>query len=177
MWMTPKSSLNSNSDIVLPMAKKFWQNKTSYFLNFMMSGFSLQYIFPDSGGFRVYFSSSLLTTLKLFTQFQAWQGYQDLYLNTTFLQVSTLAKLMNPNYNPSTQDPLLLSQITQVLYFEWSLANNYSTLDSVRRHYNRSYNPMTITEASAAYSFINWANFLDQLLVFAPQEVPCPSVD
>uniref|UniRef100_A0A914D6J2 Uncharacterized protein n=1 Tax=Acrobeloides nanus TaxID=290746 RepID=A0A914D6J2_9BILA len=128
---------------------------------------------PDTApGYALYVDQSTLGEDNTYYQKPvAWQDYQPLYINTTFLQVSTLAKLMNPNYNPSIQDPLLRNQITQALYFEWSLANNYSTLDSVRRHYNRSYNPMTILEASAAYPFINWANFLDQLLVFAPPEV------
>ncbi|GMR52156.1 hypothetical protein PMAYCL1PPCAC_22351, partial [Pristionchus mayeri] len=51
-----------------------------------------------------------------------------------------------------------------VAQFDYDLATKYSTDETTRRQYERSYNPKTITDLQALAPFLNWNTFLSKAL-------------
>ncbi|CAJ0937111.1 unnamed protein product, partial [Mesorhabditis belari] len=88
---------------------------------------------------------------------KAWDLIRSNYVATVQKNLQKVAAAMNMNaLNPTK----LKSDAEALVDFEFNLATQYSTDDTTRRKYQRSYNPMTRTNATTAYSFIDWRTFL-----------------
>lgn len=48
--------------------------------------------------------------------------------------------------------------------FDYDLATKYSTDDTTRRQYARSYNPMTVDGLQKLAPFLDWKTFFDKVM-------------
>uniref|UniRef100_A0A7E4UZ13 Neprilysin n=1 Tax=Panagrellus redivivus TaxID=6233 RepID=A0A7E4UZ13_PANRE len=115
----------------------------------------------------LYFDQSSLTMPWTYYIGDTWTHFENsLYnsINTTF---SAYADLVGVNLDSTT----LGNAITDIVQFEYLLANSYMTDDKTRWQNARSYNPTTIAEFNAAYNNFDVNEYLTDYVVGASDEV------
>ncbi|KHJ86451.1 hypothetical protein OESDEN_13803 [Oesophagostomum dentatum] len=82
--------------------------------------------------------------------------------------VGTMNVLASTQKMLLNQDTLLQDAL-DIVAFDHLLALSYSTDDDTRRQFDRSYNPMTISQLSATYPNISWHTFVPEATGAAQQ--------
>ena len=87
---------------------------------------------------------------------KAWGTYQG------YLQRSVIGTMNDyaATQNRKLDQTQLQQDAIDIVNFDYALAMNFSTDDTTRRNFLRSYNPMTIGELQAKYGFLFWHEFI-----------------
>uniref|UniRef100_A0A0K0DLB5 Peptidase_M13 domain-containing protein n=1 Tax=Angiostrongylus cantonensis TaxID=6313 RepID=A0A0K0DLB5_ANGCA len=88
-----------------------------------------------------------------------------------FQRIVSTMSLLAKTQNIKLDFPTLLADAKAIVEFDHLLATTYSTDDTTRRHYDRSYNPMTIDKLSKTYSNISWTTFVSMATIKAQNVV------
>ncbi|VDM57962.1 unnamed protein product [Angiostrongylus costaricensis] len=114
---------------------------------------------PHGWNGYTYFIDQPTTLLPYSYHVKAWDFFQRQLFQRIVSTMSLLAKTQNIKLD----FPTLLSDAKAIVEFDHLLATTYSTDDTTRRHYDRSYNPMTIDKLSKTYSNISWTTFVSMV--------------
>uniref|UniRef100_A0A1I7X7K4 PHM7_cyt domain-containing protein n=1 Tax=Heterorhabditis bacteriophora TaxID=37862 RepID=A0A1I7X7K4_HETBA len=79
---------------------------------------------------------------------------------------SNMRKLAK-SQNITLDETQLLEDARDIALFDYYLASTFSTDDTTRRKYERSYNLMTINTLKAKYNIIDWPIFIEEVLFFS----------
>ncbi|CAJ0574538.1 unnamed protein product, partial [Mesorhabditis spiculigera] len=99
---------------------------------------------------------------------KAYDLFHDTFVNTIKANLRALAKVMNM---PALNENKLDSDAKAMVDFEHQLILAYSTDDTTRRQYKRSYNPVTRNNVTAMFPFIDWRTFLAHTIAPAGADV------
>ncbi|VDM43568.1 unnamed protein product [Toxocara canis] len=105
----------------------------------------------------LYYSKSYYSTV-------AWPSTYKLYKQNTIDLFNHFATLKQVILDQSR----LSQDVDALLDFERTLALQYSTGETERRQYKRSYNPYTVASASASFPFIDFATYFESLATSYP---------
>uniref|UniRef100_A0A915AZ76 Uncharacterized protein n=1 Tax=Parascaris univalens TaxID=6257 RepID=A0A915AZ76_PARUN len=125
--------------------------------------------------YKFFFDQNTLYYSKTYYTQTAWNTIYRSYKTNTINLFNQFAALIKVTLDQIT----LSNDVDALLNFEKMLASSYSTSDTVRRRFKRSYNPYNISKASAQFTFIDFATYFANLAgdfeelakYFASQEV------
>uniref|UniRef100_A0A914WL01 Endothelin-converting enzyme 1 n=1 Tax=Plectus sambesii TaxID=2011161 RepID=A0A914WL01_9BILA len=117
--------------------------------------------------YYLYIDQSSLTYPNTYYQPGTWELFRDGFINQIKNTMTTLAQLKGVTLDTTT----LNNDATDIANLELTLALNFSTDDTTRRTFQRSYYPMTATQANTSYPFINWSVYLNQVSTKASSAV------
>ncbi|WKY06992.1 hypothetical protein Q1695_006852 [Nippostrongylus brasiliensis] len=112
-----------------------------------------------------YFIDQPSTLLPYTYHAKIWDQYQVLLNMSIISTMNTLATTQGLKLDQKK----LAADAWDIVQFDHLLAMTYSTDDSTRRQYDRSYNPMTLAQLRATYPKISWHTFLPESVLNAPQ--------
>ncbi|XGW29389.1 hypothetical protein V3C99_008868 [Haemonchus contortus] len=99
------------------------------------------------------------TTLLPYTyHVKAWDQYQNALLNSVIGNMNAYAKSQGVTLDQKT----LAADAASIVNLDHLLALTYSTDDTTRRQFDRSYNPMTIAQLTQTYPKISWHVFVPE---------------
>ncbi|KHN81628.1 Neprilysin-2 [Toxocara canis] len=115
--------------------------------------------------FTLFIDQNTLYYAKTYYTVEAWPTTVKTYKSDTidlFNQYATLLKVQ-------LDQNKLSSDVDKLLDLEVQLAQKYSTSDSIRRQYGRSWNPTSVTDATNKYRFINFEEYFAALAKNYPE--------
>uniref|UniRef100_A0A914XSZ6 Endothelin-converting enzyme 1 n=1 Tax=Plectus sambesii TaxID=2011161 RepID=A0A914XSZ6_9BILA len=124
------------------------------------SGVDTNWVDPQGAKpYFLYIDQSSLTYPNTYYQPGTWELFRNGFINEIKYIMTTLAQLNGATLDATT----LNNDATDIANLELTLALNFSTDDTTRRTFLRSYNPTNATQAQISYPFINWSVYLKQL--------------
>ncbi|KHJ93364.1 hypothetical protein OESDEN_06732 [Oesophagostomum dentatum] len=120
---------------------------------------------PHGSDGYAYFIDQPSTLLPYTYHVNAWDIYHQVMVNSIVGTMNVLASTQKMLLNQDT----LLQDALDIVAFDHLLALSYSTDDDTRRQFDRSYNPMTISQLSATYPNISWHTFVPEATGAAQQ--------
>ncbi|CAJ0601297.1 unnamed protein product [Cylicocyclus nassatus] len=118
---------------------------------------------PHGSNGYLYYLDQPTTLLPYTYHVNAWSLYQqsmvDSIVTTMDLLASTQKRLLDQGQ--------LLQDAKDIVAFDHLLALTYSTDDTTRRQFERSYNPMTIKQLSQTYGNISWHTYIPESIGIA----------
>ncbi|KAJ1362432.1 hypothetical protein KIN20_021970 [Parelaphostrongylus tenuis] len=118
---------------------------------------------PHGNNGYAFFIDQPSTLLPYTYHTKAW----DFFQNQLFARIVRTMLLLAKTQKIQLDMPTLVADAKEIVRFDHLLATKYSTDDTTRRNYTRSYNPMTIDELSKTYPSIDWHTFLLNALIKA----------
>ncbi|GMR52617.1 hypothetical protein PMAYCL1PPCAC_22812 [Pristionchus mayeri] len=91
-----------------------------------------------------------------------YNDYADLVVDEIFNEINAAAQLLNIKNVDQKQ---VKKDAEEVAQLDFDLATKYSTDDSTRRQYARSYNPYSVEGLQKMAPFIDWKTFFDKVFV------------
>uniref|UniRef100_F1KPL9 Neprilysin-1 n=1 Tax=Ascaris suum TaxID=6253 RepID=F1KPL9_ASCSU len=101
---------------------------------------------------------------KTYYSTTAWPSTYRSYKENTVDLFNQFASLIKVTLDQNK----LSTDVDALLHFEMTLARQYSTGDTLRRQYKRSYNPFTVASANAAFPFIDFSTYFTYLSTTYP---------
>ncbi|VDP14884.1 unnamed protein product [Heligmosomoides polygyrus] len=92
---------------------------------------------------------------------KTWDTYENILYQGIMDTMNLLAKTQGVTLDQKT----LAADAADIVRFDHLLALTYSTDDTTRRTYDRSYNPMTITQLSQTYPKISFHTFVPEAAI------------
>ncbi|KAK5983881.1 hypothetical protein GCK32_000838 [Trichostrongylus colubriformis] len=108
-------------------------------------------------GYRMFLDQNTAYMSKTYYNPSAFNTVKDNYVTSATKVITRFIREQNLTVSPD-----LRSQVQGLVEFEQMLANNFSTDDTTRRTYARSWNLMDV-EQLKKFSFINWKLYLQQV--------------
>ncbi|PIO57234.1 hypothetical protein TELCIR_21362, partial [Teladorsagia circumcincta] len=87
----------------------------------------------------------------------AFKTVKDNYVNSATKVITRFIREQNLTVSANLRD-----QVQGLIEFEQMIANTYSTDDTTRRTYYRSWNLKTIDDLQKNYKFMDWKTYLSQ---------------
>uniref|UniRef100_A0A914W6V0 Endothelin-converting enzyme 1 n=1 Tax=Plectus sambesii TaxID=2011161 RepID=A0A914W6V0_9BILA len=115
----------------------------------------------------LYVDQNSLMYPKTYYQPGTWELLQSESIRNIKATMSDLASLTGNTLDLTT----LSNDAMDIVKIELALARNLSTDDTIRRQYQRSYNPTTISSAQCSYPFMDWTAYFRQLSTNVPGSV------
>ncbi|ETN85802.1 hypothetical protein NECAME_06222 [Necator americanus] len=113
---------------------------------------------PHGANGYAYFIDQPSTLLPYTYHKKAWGIYEQSLISTIVDVMNLLASTQNIKLDQKT----LLQDAKDIAAFDHLLALTYSTDDTTRRQFDRSYNPMTIGQLTQTYPNISWHTFVPE---------------
>ncbi|KAK6054927.1 hypothetical protein COOONC_07568 [Cooperia oncophora] len=95
---------------------------------------------------------------KTYYEPNAFKTVKDNYVSTATKVITRFMREQNLTASANLRD-----QVQGLVEFEQMIANTYSTDDTTRRTYNRSWNLKGVDDLQNAYPFMNWKVYLNQV--------------
>ncbi|VDO56324.1 unnamed protein product [Haemonchus placei] len=109
-------------------------------------------------GYRMFLDQNTAYMSKTYYQPDAFKTVKDDYVTSTTKIITRFMREQNLTVNANLRD-----QVQGLIEFEQMIANTYSTDDTTRRTYARSWNLKSIDDVQKNYPFIDWKTYISQV--------------
>jgi membrane metallo-endopeptidase-like protein 1 len=117
--------------------------------------------------YRLFIDQNVLVYSKTYYNPGAWELIVNNYRRDIKQLLNHAASVFNYSINQTQLD----ADTEQILKLELALARNFSTDDTTRRKFERSFNLYSVNNATTAFTFIDWSAYMKQLVADAPASV------
>ncbi|KAK0399421.1 hypothetical protein QR680_003038 [Steinernema hermaphroditum] len=122
---------------------------------------------PNSNkGYALFFDQSVQYRPNTY-YLKIWNSFKVTYAKEIKQRLTILAGIQKITLNSTVLD----ADVQSILNLEYTLATTMSTADSVRRQYQRSYNPYTQSTAQTQFPSIDWKTYVTYTLQEAGSDV------